>query len=93
MAVTQLQLTEATRIARDFGATRVILFGSAVENPDQARDLDLAVAGVQGWSFFGLGARIERALDMPVDLVALDPPTSFSRHVERWGKILYAAEP
>ncbi|MDT0631084.1 nucleotidyltransferase domain-containing protein [Rubrivirga sp. S365] len=79
----------AARIARDFGATRVVLFGSAVDHPAHARDLDLAVAGVHGWAFYKLGARLDRTLGVPVDLVALDPPTPFSRRIEGAGRVLY----
>jgi len=28
---------------------------------------------------------------VPLDLVPLDPENPFSRHVERWGQLLYAA--
>ncbi|WP_420456112.1 nucleotidyltransferase family protein [Rubrivirga sp.] len=89
MPVTDAQIEEAVRIAREYGATRVVLFGSAMDCPEHARDLDLAVDGVEGWEFFRLGARIDRALGLPVDLVPLDPSTPFSRHVERWGRTLF----
>ena len=91
MPITEDQIDQAVRIAREHGATRVVLFGSALDRPAQARDLDLAVEGVGGWDFFGLGAQLDRALGLPVDLVPLDPPTPFSRHVERWGKTLFEA--
>ena len=89
MPITQDHLQRAVQIARAYGATRVVLFGSALDRPEQARDLDLAVAGVEGWDFYGLGARLDRALGIEVDLVALDPPTESSRIVERWGKVLF----
>jgi predicted nucleotidyltransferase len=89
MPVTQEHLRQAVEIARGYGATRVVLFGSAAEDPERARDLDLAVAGVGGWAFFGLAARLERALGIAVDLVPLDPPSPLSRQAERWGRALY----
>ena len=89
MPVTQDHLERAVQIARDYGATKVILFGSALDRPEQARDLDLAVAGVGGWDFYGLGAKIDRAVGLPVDLVDLDPPTESSLLVERWGRVLF----
>ena len=89
MPITEDQIDQAVRIARDYGATRVVLFGSALDRPAHARDLDLAVEGVGGWEFFGLGATIDRAIGLPVDLVPLDPPTPFSRLIEKQGRVLY----
>jgi predicted nucleotidyltransferase len=93
MPVTQHHLQQAVEIARRHGATRLLVFGSAVEDPARARDLDLAVAGVEGWALYGLAARMERALGISVDLVALEPPSPFTRHVERWGQVLYERQP
>lgn len=89
MPVTEHHLEQAVRIARDYGATRVVLFGSAVDRPAEARDLDLAVEGVEGWGFYRLGAQLDRALGVSVDLMALHPPTPASRLVEKWGRVLY----
>jgi predicted nucleotidyltransferase len=52
MGIQRAQIERAIAIAKMYGATRLILFGSALEAPDQARDLDLACDGVQGmWNF------------------------------------------
>ena len=88
MAIQQQQLERAVALAKLYGATRLILFGSALEDPAQARDLDLACAGVPGWNLFELGARLEQELRASVDLVPLDPPTRFTRLIEAQGKQL-----
>ncbi len=88
MAINQIQIQKAIAVARDFGATRLILFGSALEGPDQARDLDLACDGVPGWKLFELGARLEEELHTVVDLIPLTPPTRFTRLIETQGKSL-----
>ena len=75
-------------IAREYGATRVILFGSALENPAEARDIDLACGGVVGWKLFELAARLENALRVNLDLVSLSPSTRFTRHIEAHGMVL-----
>jgi hypothetical protein len=41
-------LTKAVRVARQFGARRLLLSGSALEHPATARNPDLACAGVPG---------------------------------------------
>jgi predicted nucleotidyltransferase len=88
MAIQPQQIERVVALAKTFGATRLILFGSALENPDQARDLDLACEGVLGWKLFELGARLEQELRTSVDLVPLDPPTRFTRLIEAQGKQL-----
>jgi predicted nucleotidyltransferase len=68
MAIQQEQLERAITLAKAYGATRLILFGSAATAPQQARDLDLACDGVSGWKFYELGARLEEELRIPLDL-------------------------
>jgi len=81
-------LSNAVRVARQFGATRLLLFGSALENPATARDLDLACAGVPGWKVFELASALEEALRVPLDLVPLDPPTPLTRLIEQRARVL-----
>ena len=88
MAVLQEQLDRAIVLAKAYGATRLILFGSAVTAPEQANDLDLACDGVTGWELYELGARLEEELRIPLDLVPLSPPTRFTRLIEHRGKVL-----
>jgi predicted nucleotidyltransferase len=88
MSVQQEQLDLAIALAKAYGATRLILFGSAAVDPSQARDLDLACDGVSGWKLFELGARLEEELRIPLDRVPLDPPTSFTRRIEQQGTVL-----
>jgi predicted nucleotidyltransferase len=88
MAIQQEQLDRAVALAEVYGATRLILFGSALTQPDQARDLDLACDGVVGWKLYELGARLEEELKVPLDLVPLTPSTRLTRLIERRGKVL-----
>ena len=88
MAINQEQIDQAVALAKDFGATRLILFGSAVTQSEQARDLDLACDGVSGWRLYELGARLEEELHIPLDLIPLSPPTRLTRMIERQGKEL-----
>lgn len=88
MAVSQAHLERAITLAKAYGATRLILFGSALMKPQQARDLDLACDGVAGWKLYELGARLEEELSIPLDLVPLTPATPLTRLIERKGKVL-----
>ncbi len=88
MSISQTHLDRAITLAKAYGATRLILFGSALVQPQHARDLDLACDGVAGRKLYELGARLEEELGIPLDLVPLTPPTPFTRLIERRGKIL-----
>ena len=88
MAISEEQIKRAADVAKAYGATRLILFGSAAENPAQARDLDLACDGVPGWKLYELGGRLEEELHAVVDVVPLTPATPFTRLVERRGRVL-----
>lgn len=81
-------LNEAVATAREYGATELILFGSALDASQDARDIDFACRGVQGWKLFGLGAALEERLRMPVDLVPLDESSRFGRWIEAHGRRL-----
>ncbi len=88
MTIKQEQLNQAIALAKAYGATRLILFGSTVSAREKARDLDLACDGVDGWKLYELGARLEEELRLPLDLIPLNPPTRFTRLIERRGKVL-----
>ena len=88
MALDPADIKKIISLARSYGATRVILFGSAAERPDEARDLDLAFDGVPGWKLFELGARLEEELKVSLDVVSLNPPTRFTRLIETKGQKL-----
>lgn len=89
MAIRQQDIDRCIQIAREFGATRLLLFGSAVESPGTARDIDLACEGVDGWRLFELGARIEQEVGVNIDLVPLRPEEPFCRYVARKGRVVY----
>ena len=91
MAVTQEAISKAIEKAKQYGASKLILFGSALENMETAQDLDLACAGINDWSFFELAASLESELNIQIDLVPLDD-SNFSRHISRIGKVLYEQE-
>jgi len=88
MAFSQEQFDKITELAKSYGVTRLILFGSAQDSPDLARDMDLACDGVPGWRLYELAARLEEQLNAPLDLVPLTPSSRFTRMIERRGRRL-----
>ena len=85
MAFRQEQLEIISSLAKSYGVTRLILFGSAKDTPETARDVDLACDGVPGWRLYELAAIIEEEIKMPLDLIPLTPSSRFTELVERRG--------
>lgn len=79
------------RLVDDYQATGVALIGSLARGDHRATsDIDLVVAGVAAGAFFKAGAALERAADMPVDLVPWETATEDMRDVvAREGKVLH----
>ena len=89
MAVTASEITKGIDILREFGAERVVLFGSAVESPETAADLDLAVEGIRKEKYLEALGELEDALPIPVDLVDLSGDTQLCRRILRTGRVIY----
>lgn len=75
--------------AKRYGATRVLLFGSAAGNSGKARDIDLAVEGIVPEEFFNFYGELFFRLSKPVDLIDLSTESKFARCVRREGTPLY----
>ena len=84
--LTTEMLDTAVETAREYGASELILFGSALDPDAEPRDIDLACRGVKGWDLFRLGAALEDRLRVPVDLIPLDKPTRFGNWIEARGR-------
>jgi len=89
MPIPPEDLETAKRIARAYGATRLILFGSAQEDPAAARDLDLAVDGIEGWEVWRFAGDLAEQVAVPLDVVPLQLSNAFTRRIERRGQVLY----
>lgn len=88
MAFDLTKIDRIVQLARAYGATRLILFGSALDAPQTARDVDIACDGVPGWKLFELAAKIEDELSIPSDIIPLTPASRFTQSIEKKGKIL-----
>jgi len=75
--------------ARDFGAEAVWVFGSSLSEGDRARDIDIAVEGVDPDRLFDLYVRLDQLFSKPVDLVDLSAPLSIVPLVRATGVRIY----
>lgn len=89
MGLSAEDIRKSVDILRRYGAVRIVLFGSAMDSPETAHDLDLAVDGIEGWDFFRAAAEVEKELSVGLDLIPLSPPSRFTRYIERKGQVLY----
>jgi predicted nucleotidyltransferase len=76
-------------IARDFKVSAVWMFGSALENEDQAADIDLAVEGLAPEKFFDFYGRLFFELPKPVDLVDLSQNPPIAAIIRQKGVRIY----
>jgi len=75
-------------LAKQYNISRLILFGSFLNDDIEANDIDLACDGINDWKLFELAARIEDELKIPVDLIPLSPPNRFTKYILKKGKVL-----
>ena len=75
--------------AKDFGVKSVWLFGSALEDEDQATDIDLAVEGLVPEKFFDFYGRLFFELPKPVDLIDLEQELPIAAIVRSRGVRIY----
>lgn len=89
MAITQENIDYAIKLGKEFGVTKILLFGSALEDPRNANDLDLAIDGINPSDFFLYAAKLEDHLFKNVDLVPLESDSPFIEHIKKYGKFIY----
>lgn len=77
-------------IASKYKASRVLLFGSALSDKTESRDIDIAVEGVADKDFYAFYGELLYALSKPVDVVDLSRKTKFIELVLKEGITLYA---
>ena len=78
-------------LVRDFGVTRVVLFGSAVREKsfDDASDIDIAVEGLMKRDYFTALARLMRESQFEIDLKPIEDVSGSLRQRIEKGMLLY----
>jgi predicted nucleotidyltransferase len=70
--ILERELEKIASISKEFGAKKVLLFGSCLEDVESARDIDIAVSGIEPREFFKYYGKVSMALDGELDIVDLD---------------------
>jgi predicted nucleotidyltransferase len=89
MKVSDDKLQAAVRVLRAMGARRVLLFGSAVETPETAHDIDLAVEGIPVRNILEADVAVCEVFEGPTDLVTREENPGFFELIERRCRVLY----
>lgn len=76
------------QLAKEYGSTRLILFGSIVDSPSEARDVDITCEGIPGWKLYEFAAKFEDEFRIPCNVIPLSPSNRFTQYVERKGRII-----
>ena len=91
MVVAEDRLKRAVDALRRMGARRVLIFGSCLDAPDQARDVDIAVEGIPVDWLLDADVAVHEILEAPTDLVSREENPNFYEIVEKRGRVLFAS--
>lgn len=84
------ELAKIISISKEFGAKKILLFGSCLSDIKSARDIDIAVSGVKPKDFFEFYGKVTMAVDDEVDLIDLDDARKHLRNrILSKGKLIY----
>lgn len=88
--ILDVELAKIVGISKEFGAQRVLLFGSCLEDVEQAHDIDIAVSGIKPREFFKYYGKVSVAVDDEVDIIDLDDIREhLHKRILSKGKIIY----
>lgn len=89
-AVFEKEIAKIVEISKEYGALKVILFGSCLEDLNLARDIDIAVKGIKASDFFSYYGKVSMEVKDPVDIVDLDDLREhLYKRILSKGRVLY----
>lgn len=77
-------------IARKYRVSRVLLFGSSVQDTSENHDIDIAVEGIADKDFYAFYGELIYSLSKPVDVVDLSRKSKFIELILKEGMPIYA---
>ncbi len=89
-AVLKRELDKIVGISKGFGAKKVLLFGSCLDDIKSAQDVDIAVSGIKSREFFKYYGKVSMVVDDEVDIVDLDDVREhLYKRILSKGKVIY----
>lgn len=84
------ELAKIVEVSKEFGARKVLLFGSCLEDIEVARDIDLAVSGIKPSEFFRYYGKVSMMVEDEVDIIDLDDVREhLYKRILSKGKVIY----
>jgi predicted nucleotidyltransferase len=87
MQVTSQHLATIIERAKQCDVRQVVLFGGALEHPDDTEDIDIAVDASDVIAF---AVDLDAHLSCAIDVVPIQRGTPFIEHALQKGRVLYA---
>lgn len=81
--------TKIIEIAKKYGISRVLLFGSSIEQNTESNDIDIAIEGIDASHFFKFYSELILNLSKPVDVIDLNNKTKLNDVILSEGLQLY----
>jgi uncharacterized protein len=78
------------KIARKYRVSRLLLFGSSIQDTPESHDIDIAVEGIDDKDFYAFYGELIYSLSKPVDVVDLSRKSKFIELVLKEGVPIYA---
>lgn len=75
--------------AEKYNVSSIIVFGSSLNESEDAKDIDLGLKGLDPRHFFKFYAELFKRLSKPVDLVDITKNTIFNNLIEERGVRIY----
>ena len=89
MGINRTDIERGVNLLREQGARLVLIFGTAADSPETARDIDLAAEGIPPERFYRVVGLLLDRIGKPVDLIDLSVESPLTRYVRSKGRVLY----
>lgn len=84
------ELNIIINLSKEFGAKKVLLFGSCLDNIESAYDIDIAVSGIKPSEFFKYYGKVSMVVKDEVDIIDLnDVRKHLYKRILSKGKVIY----
>ena len=87
--ITETDKHKILEIAKKYKAKRVFLFGSSIDDNEDARDIDIAVEGIPDSVYFKFCSELIFGLSKPVDVIDLKTKSRFNELIISEGIPIY----